>query len=293
MIGEAIAYGAGTIVNAIATGRGGAFGVRLWTKAKVRLTNEAGLISGRILSDPTEKTVLIQKAVSRVLRAYKLDSAYGAYVETSSNIPIARGLKSSSTAANAIVLATIAALGKEPCDDVWAIGLGVDAAIEAGVTITGALDDACASYLGNVVLTDNTKREIIKQFQVKEELAVLFLVPQEKAYTKGVDVARLRRLSKLVDVVHRGARSGSYWDAMTLNGLIYSLALGSDPSPAFEALRNGAIGAGLSGTGPATASVVPPTSVDAVRECWQSFEGEVIETRINRTKARILRTSND
>ena len=40
----AIAHGAATIVNAIALGKGAAFGVDLWTKAEVKLTDEPGVI---------------------------------------------------------------------------------------------------------------------------------------------------------------------------------------------------------------------------------------------------------
>ena len=53
---EAIAHGAATIVNAIALGQGAAFGVDLWTKAEVRLTDEAGIITGEITSDIDEST---------------------------------------------------------------------------------------------------------------------------------------------------------------------------------------------------------------------------------------------
>ena len=44
---EAVSHGAITIVNAMATGKGAALGIRLLTKAKVELTDEAGRISGR------------------------------------------------------------------------------------------------------------------------------------------------------------------------------------------------------------------------------------------------------
>ena len=40
----AVVHGAATIVNAIALGKGAAFGVDLWTKAEVILTNEPGVI---------------------------------------------------------------------------------------------------------------------------------------------------------------------------------------------------------------------------------------------------------
>jgi len=146
---QAIAHGAATIVNAIVLGRGVAIGLDLWTKAEVKLTNEAKIVTGTISSDPEEKTTLIEKTVARVFRHFSVEKQFGAKVTTSSNIPIARGLKSSSAAANAVALATVAALAKE-LDDLSVINLGVDAAFDSKVTVTGAFDDACASYFGGV-----------------------------------------------------------------------------------------------------------------------------------------------
>ena len=60
----AIAHGAATIVNAIALGKGSAFGVDLWTKAEVKLTNEPNVFEAEITSDPKESTILIEKTVS-------------------------------------------------------------------------------------------------------------------------------------------------------------------------------------------------------------------------------------
>ena len=76
-----------------------------------------------------------------------------------------KGLKSSSAAANAVALASTAALGKH-LDDLELVKLGVDAAFDAKVTVTGAFDDACASYFGGIVVTDNLNRKIIKQMPV-------------------------------------------------------------------------------------------------------------------------------
>lgn len=98
MTGKAVAisHGAATIVNAIALGKGAAFGVDLWTKAEVELTEEPHVIRGEITSDPAESTALIERAVSRVFRHFRVEKRFGAKVKTWSNIPIARGLKSSS-----------------------------------------------------------------------------------------------------------------------------------------------------------------------------------------------------
>ena len=172
-LGRAVAYGAVTVINAISCGLGAALGVRLRTEAAVRLTNRPGRVEGRILSDPEESTILIEKTVTHVLRYFGAEKKYGAYVETWSNIPIARGLKSSSAAANAIALAVCDALDEE-IDDLTVVNLGVDAAIEAGVTITGAFDDASASYFGGLTVTNNRERKILKHIYV-EEYPVLIL----------------------------------------------------------------------------------------------------------------------
>lgn len=284
--GRAVAYGAVTIVNAISCGLGAALGVRLKTEAEVRLTNEPGRIVGRILSDPEESTILIESVVNRVLEHFGLKDEYGAYVETTSNIPIARGLKSSSAAANAIALATVSALG-EALDDVTLVNLGVDAAIDAKVTITGAFDDACASYFGDIVITENMSRRILKRVKA-EDYTVLIHVPPEKSYTAKSDVKRMKLIAKEVASVHGIALRGEHWQAMTINGILYSSVLGYDTSIVIEALSAGAIASGLSGKGPAVASIVPEDAVDHVLEVLERRGGEIIKTEINHEKAHRL-----
>lgn len=284
---KAISYGAATIVNAIATGEGSALGVNLWTKAEVTLTDNPGIVEGEITSDSNEKPLLIEKTVKRVLRHFCLDKKYGAKVKTWSNIPIARGLKSSSAAANAIALATTTALNKE-LDDFTIVNLGVDAALDAKVTITGAFDDACASYFGGIVITNNIKRSIIKRFTFSENLLILFHVPVKKAYTIESDVARMRTVASLVKIAYREALKGNFWSALTLNGLIYSSALGYNPSIAIDALIAGAKAAGLCGKGPAVTVVVSEEKVDSVRDVLTAYEGEILQAQINNEKAKVL-----
>jgi shikimate kinase len=284
---EAIAHGAATIVNAIATGEGAAFGVDLWTKAEVKLTNEPSIIKGEITSDPTESTVLIERAVMRVLHYFNVENHFGAKVRTFSNIPVARGLKSSSVAANATVLATIAALEKT-IDDLTVINLGVDAAFDAKVTITGAFDDACASYFGGVVVTDNLKRKLIKRSNLPSGLSVLFYVPSKKVYTINSDVNRLTTIAPLVKIAHAEALKGNYWTALSLNGVIYSSALGYDASVVVDALSAGAVAAGLCGKGPAVTAVVSDDKIDQVKAAIQQHKGEVILSHLNHEKAKVV-----
>lgn len=284
---EAISHGAATIVNAIATGKGAAIGVDLWTKASVTITDEPGTVKVKILSDSSENPVLVQKTVECVLKNFGLEKQFGAKVETQSNIPMARGLKSSSAAANAVALATTAALERS-LDDVDVVKLGVDGAVDAKVTVTGAFDDACASYFGGVLITDNMERRILKRFELAEAPAVLFYVPAKKTYTIDSDVKRMKTMAPSVKIAYREALNGNYWAALTLNGLIYSSALGYAQSPAVDALTAGALASGLSGTGPAVTAIVPQDKVDAVKEVWQKREGEILEAKINQEKAKVV-----
>jgi shikimate kinase len=274
-------------VNAIALGEGAAFGVDLWTKAEVTLTDEAAIISGEITSDPTESTLLIEKTVSRVFQYFGVETSFGARVKTSSNIPIARGLKSSSAAANSVALATVAALSKE-LGDLAVINLGVDAAFNAKVTITGAFDDACASYFGGVVVTDNLDRKILQRYPLPDDLTVLFHVPAKKSYTGDSDVSKLAMVKPFVQSAFEEAKKGNFWMALTMNGTVYSTALGYDNSVATDALKAGAVAAGLCGKGPAVTAVVSDDNIDSVKEALQRHEGKILQARFNQEKAKVV-----
>jgi shikimate kinase len=283
----AIAHGVAAIVNAIGVGKGAAFGIDLWTRAEVNVTDEPAVIRAEIVTDPKESTLLIEKTATRVLRRFKLEKSFGVKRKTMSNIPTARGIKSSSVAANATALATTAALGKT-LDDIEIIKLGVEAAFDAKVTVTGAFDDACASYFGGVIVTDNLKKEIIKQYPLLEDLIVLFHVPPQKYYTIDCNVNRLKTLKPLVEVAFEKALEGKIWEALTLNGLIYSSASNLNTAISIDALAAGAVAAGLCGKGPAVTAVVSKDNVDLVKSALQKYEGEILQAQLNSKKARVL-----
>jgi shikimate kinase len=286
---SALAHGAATIINAIATKKGAAFGVDLYTKAQVRLTDDPQLIETEIMSDREESSVLIQKTVTAVLKHFNLEKEHGAKVKTWSNIPIARGLKSSSAAANAVVLATLGALG-ESLDDLEVVKLGVLSAFEAKVTITGAFDDACASYFGGLVITDNLNHKLVKQEALidRDDYIVLFQVPPKKVYTINTNVSRLSVIEPYVEEAYNMALSGLHWEALTLNGQYYSTAFGFNTKISTDALAAGARAAGLCGKGPATTAIVSKDYVEQVRAVWQCFEGEIIQAGLNHEKARVF-----
>jgi len=272
MIGRGRAGGAATILNAVANWKGSAFGIGLMTYAQVEL-DHTGTIRGDV---PGLDTRLIETCVAMVLE--RLGYSYGAVVRTKSDIPVASGLKSSSTAANATVLATLDAL-QEDMDPIEAAKIGVAAARKAGVTITGALDDALASMLGGVVVTDNREMQLMKREEL--DTPVVILSPDRKLFSGETSVSRSRLISPVADVVYDLAMRGDYGRAMTINGLAYCAALGLSAEPMLLALQAGARGASLSGTGPSYAAIIDESKVEELEAAWRPLGGKVIRTYSN------------
>lgn len=287
------ASGAGTIINAIATYKGSAFGIDLWTYAEVELGDDFRGIGGEIEEEAECDTRLIERCVELVLR--KFDLPLRGYVKTRSEVPMGSGLKSSSAAANAAVVATLDALGEEAKAEIGAldaIQIGVNAALDVGVSITGAFDDACASLLGGIVITDNKKMELVKR--VEKESEVLILVPRRQAFTADTDVKRSRLIAPWVNLAYELALTDKFEDAMTLNGFLYCSALSFDPEPMLKALECGVKGVSLSGTGPSFVALVNKESERRLREAWSELEGDwmLIKRRINLINQYPSRTNN-
>lgn len=281
MIGEAEANGAATIINAIAGYHGIAYATTLKTKATVELKPNQEKVIGETRGSELDPT-LIQKTVEKTLDHYNKNT--GAKVTTESNIPVARGLKSSSAASNAAALATIDALG-EKRDNQTILEIAIDAAIEAGVTITGAFDDQTASLLGGITFTNNQNNILEKRIEKNQK--ILVYVPPQKAETRNTHVKRARLLKKQVRDAYKQAKNGEIYKAMTLNGVLYCSTLGYSPKPILDALENGAKAASLSGTGTAYTAMVTKQTKQKVMKQWEKYSGRVIETKINNKGSQI------
>lgn len=264
--------GAITVVNAIASWKGAAIGVDFKVMAEARPCDGIKV---------TPDTELVRKAAFLALQRM---GGEGVEVSVKSEIPAGWGLKSSSAVANAVVLSIMALYGQH--DSMEALKISVNAARRAGVTVTGALDDSAASMLGGFVMTDNRRDELLMRIPI-EEKDVLILLPEDESSkpSASVDASKLRPFSDLVDSIFSLLPS-KIWEAMTLNGLLYSQLMGYDPSPALEAVRLGALAAGLSGTGPAIAAVCG--ACDEVEELWSSL-GKVLKRRITNRPAEVSR----
>lgn len=273
--------GSATIINAIATGFGSAFGIGLDIKCEAKTTSNSVVCSNDVGADNS----LMELCVAKVFNHYDIDDGeFGIDLKTKSSLPMASGLSSSSASSNAIVKVVCEIVSEEfdlrPLDDLEIINMAIDASLDAGVTITGSFDDATASYFGGVVVTDNRNREfIIKEKMVEHPI----LVYMPNFYSKSGDSnpERMKLLSPLVETAFNFAKDKDYFKALNLNGLIYSATLGFDSAIAIDALQAGAIASGLSGTGSSFVAVVSEDSIDDVKESWSKYEGKVIETKVD------------
>jgi len=287
-VARARANGAVSVVNAIVTGHaGGSVAVDLHTEAKVTLLEDVPEVevvidgkeaTGRIVdaSVPSplggDEGVLARLCLKAVV-ARLGEPEWGGRVETTSTIPSSRGLKSSSAAANAVVLAANRAfelyegraLSRGEC-----LMAAIEAALDAGVTITGAFDDATASLDGGVVITDNLQRIVLHREAVPEDLRAVILVPQAKTPTASVRDLPYGAFATLALDAHALARKGEWLRAMTLNGLYTAALYGTPPTWSRDALAAGALAAGTSGTGPAFAAIAREPDAANVAKTMQA-----------------------
>ena len=191
--------GSATIINAIATGFGSAFGIALDIKCEAKSISSGVECSNDVGAD----TTLMELCVDKVFKHYNIDEGdFGISLKTESSLPMASGLSSSSASSNAIVKVASEIIAEEfnlkKLTDLETINMAIDASLDAGVTITGSFDDATASYFGGVVVTDNMNR----QFIIKEKMDdfdVLIYMPNFHSKSGDSNVERMKVLAPLVE----------------------------------------------------------------------------------------------
>jgi shikimate kinase len=285
MNGSAEAPGAGTVLNALATGTGAAFAIDRCVTAEVELDADADGVRGAVAGEPDADTRLVERCVERVV-AEHADEALRGTVRTDADLPMASGLKSSSAAANATVLATLDALDAvEAVTREDAARIGVAAARDVGVTVTGAFDDASASMLGGLTVTDNARDTLVLRDDVDWDVVVW--TPPERALSADADADRCRQVAPMAKLAAELALSGRYATAMTLNGLAFCAALDRPTDPAVAAMDRAA-GVSLSGTGPSYVAVGDRDAVESVRDDWRELAGETWTTTTRHEGATVL-----
>lgn len=274
----ATVHGAISILNAIGTGYGSAVGISLKVSAEVSLSK------GRGIKLQTEIGKELLEDLALIILPKDIVSQNQININIISEIPAGYGLKSSSAVTSALSLACFKIAGDNP-DDKCVLESAIAASIKAGVTITGAFDDAAACYYGGVVITDNRSHELLKHYRAPEDLYALIFLPVQE--TRGDFISRLPIMSDLFFDSFNLAKSGNYWKAMKLNGVIMSSISGFDSRPALDALKAGALSASISGNGPSTAAVTYIENIDSILAAFSRYDGKILVSKLNNKKASV------
>jgi shikimate kinase len=285
MAGKAATKGAATVVNAIACGRGSAFGISLEVDASLELYHG----DGSVIVDGDEDGAGLVGGCVRATAASAGTGAVHGRVRIGSEIPVSRGLKSSSAVSNVVVLATARAISAELTDE-GLLDIAIDESIRAGVTVTGAFDDAAACFYGGLVITDNQSRRIIGKAELDSGLTVVIHVPGTKIAKSTIDKGRFEELTDQFEEALDLVANGAFPKAMYVNSKATATALDlSDEAPE-AARRAGAYAAGITGTGPASVALCRRDRVRDIEKAFSRFEGHTLRAELNTTPSREVST---
>ena len=271
-------YGAVSIVNAIAIGKGCTLGIDTFVETTltkkqgtgIHITSENKTISSRLINQ------IIENMISKkVLENTKLE------LDFRSNIPTGYGLKSSSAISSAVILSCAKAFGKNMTDE-EILKLGARTSIQARVSITGAYDDACACYFGGFNVTDNLKMKSIQRELGPKELQVVIFLPKSR---KRGNLKKLKEFKNAFEKSWELAKNSDYWNAGILNGIATTSILNSEPSLIMKLMEKGAICATISGNGPSIMAITDKKNKSRIQKEFSGLDGKIMVSNINNKKA--------
>ncbi len=277
---KATVHGAVSIVNAIANQKGATLGIDLKVEAIVETSPGKGIVIQS--ENKTLSSRLINKTVEKIVSKKDLEQNK-ITITLESEIPTGYGLKSSSAISSAVALGC-AKIFKSKFTDQQILLAGVEASIESKVSITGAYDDACSCYYGGFNVTDNAKKKRMSFEKGPSNLIAIIFIPKNR---KRGNLKKLKVLSSVFDHAWNLAKKANYWEAMIINGLATASILSSNPDVITGLIERGALGASVSGNGPAIAAITKKENEVNIKKAFSSLEGRIIVSKVSNKKAEV------
>jgi len=277
---KATVHGAISLVNAIATGKGATLGISTKAESTISITNGTGITLTSKNRPMTSR--LIQQVIKKIVPKRQLEK-FKLHVNLETDIPVGYGLKSSSAISSSVALAC-SKIFKPNLSDSKIILTGVDASIETKVSLTGAYDDACGCFYGGFNVTDNYKRKLILRKNAPKDLNAIIFIPNKRKRGK---VKQLKDFAVIFEEAWMLAKNSDFWNAMILNGFTASTILKSEPKIISDMIRKGALGASVSGNGPAFAVVTNNKNSTTIKKTLSELDGNVLISKINNQRATV------
>jgi shikimate kinase len=286
MHGVARAGAAVTIVNGLPTGVGCALGIDLFTEVEATLEpgpdgRSRGLRNLTIVEGTP--TPLVDAAVRESLDRWGGSTGWDVELRMRTEIPIARGLKSSSAVANAVALAIARALGKRP-DLLDIAGVAAMVGRRSGTSATGALDDALSSLRPGFVVTDNLRDQLLRTGTVDSDVVAGLWIPATTHAPSPNWLETFRAEASEGQLAVNAALAGDWWAAMERNSRLVERIMGySYGELRSRASVEGALGSGVSGLGPTFAALGTQATVERTLEALPALGGERRVVRLRST----------
>ncbi len=246
-------FGGVSILNAIPLGLGSTCAVDL------RVVATAGY-GGREPGSALTRTIL---------KYFQERSGSELHVEIESRIPEGGGLKSSS----AVAVSSISALSKLTGVEADVPILAARLSLDAGVSFTGALDDATAAFYGGVSVCDNTNMKIVRKAKLPGNISFVIL---PRGPRKNFDPMLLRRAWPSFKNISGMVMRGKYLEAMAKNGLTVSEILGYETNILLRAVELGAKASGVSGNGPSLFAAVEEGEEGPIMELFSKLGTPIV-----------------
>jgi shikimate kinase len=277
MKGTGHSTGAITFVNALATGVGSAAGISLAVEAALELEPTSGPTTLAVNVD--SDSPLVRSTFEEAMLQWSPARTWNARLRLRSEVPPAKGLKSSSAVSGAIARAVASALHiLVTNEEVGRLSADVSQAI--GLSATGAFDDALATLEPGVHVTDNPTRHRLRTDAIDPSWQVILWIPRQAHLPSPVYRERFRAELGAGRPAEEAALRGDPLSAMRANTELVERIVGYD----YQGLRDelgqrGALGSGVSGLGPSLAIVAPPERLSSVLRTLPPGEGDILVTR--------------
>jgi len=247
-----------SVVNALPSWYGSSMAINLKVEAKVEESNECNKF----------ENALIDTILDFFYTNYKIPCLN---VKIISQIPEKSGLKSSS----AVSTALIGEITKKYNIKIDVPKYSAILSLKAGVSYTGALDDASSSYYGGVTFTYNKDFKIL-EIQHPPDVSVIIL-PRGNRKT-NVNLLTMRKYSLIFEEIFKISRKDVI-TGMRLNGILVAHILGYDTREIEEALQKGALASGISGNGPSVFAITKVGEEGPIVDVWSKY-GNVVVTKV-------------
>jgi shikimate kinase len=270
-LGEGEARGGVSILHALGTGKGCSVGVNLLTRVK--------LVDRKSKNFQDEHNLLDSVINCWKAEGFPLPKEYG--WDIFSEVPIGQGLKSSSALACAAIKSLNSASWMN-LNDFEIIDLAVKAQKGAGCTITGSIDDTWCAMTEGWKLIDSTKNaseSVISEGGIENSLCVLIAIRGNRK--KDIKLDSFKEYNALFNKALESVEKREIFEALTTNGM--GVAAANDDNEAIKicnlSIINGAIAAGITGSGPAICIICYEKEVEILSDVIKRYDMDLIKTK--------------